>query len=203
MSIAIRLRQPIAEVIPDLAESPDLELVNRAKCDPREFAALYSRYLDPIYQHCYRRLASREAAEDATSLVFTKALAAMPRFNPRGDSVKGWLFTIANHVLTDHYRASRPQTSLEAAAGISNLDPSPEELVEAAESGRALRDAMTRLPERQRQVVELRLAGLTTSEIARVLDCRENSVNVAQYRALNNLRAHMGIAVQSKGGRDA
>lgn len=78
------------------ASASDAELVALAMADLRQFALLYTRYLDPVHRYCYRRLGSREAAEDATSAVFTKALAAFPRY--RDASFRAWLFTIAHHV---------------------------------------------------------------------------------------------------------
>ena len=75
-----------------------------AQRDPYAFALLYTRYLDPIHRYCYRRLGSREAAEDATSLVFAKALSALPRYHDT--SFRSWLFTIAHHVVIDHSSVS-------------------------------------------------------------------------------------------------
>jgi RNA polymerase sigma-70 factor (ECF subfamily) len=77
-------------------------IVARARLDPSAFAPLYQTYLDPVYRYCYRRLGSREAAEDATSLIFERALRALPTF--RGESFRAWLFTIAHNAVTDDYR---------------------------------------------------------------------------------------------------
>jgi RNA polymerase sigma-70 factor (ECF subfamily) len=86
---------------------------------------------------------------------------------------------------------------------LPDQSPSPEELAVAADAGRSLRQAVEQLPERQRQVVELRLAGLTAAEIGQVLGCRARTVDVAQFRAVAKLRTLMGVTVQPKGGRDA
>jgi RNA polymerase sigma-70 factor (ECF subfamily) len=180
-------------------------LIARAKDDPRAFAMLYAAYVEPIFHHCYRRLGSREAAEDATSQVFTKAIAALPRFTPRDSaegSFRGWLFTIANNVLADSFRAARPDRPLEHAVDVADTAPSPEDEALAADAGKGLREAMTHLPERERQVVELRLAGLTGPEIAQVLGCRANAVDVAQYRAVARLRTLLGVATNPIGGRN-
>ena len=141
----------------------DARLVALAKSDPRAFAPLYSRYFDPVYRYCYRRLGSREAAEDATSLVFTKALTAFPHY--RHASFRGWLFTIAYHVVTDRYRGTQPERPLETVVELRDGSPSPEDLALAADERRSISDLLTRLPDHQRQVVELRLAGLTLSLI--------------------------------------
>ena len=55
-------------------------LIAAAQRDRRAFAPLYARYARPIYRFCYRRLGSHEAAEDATSQTFVKALAALDRY---------------------------------------------------------------------------------------------------------------------------
>ena len=67
-----------------LAGSPivtaEADLVARAQQDRQEFAHLYQDYLPQVYRYCYRGLGSQEAAEDATSQIFTQALAALPRY---------------------------------------------------------------------------------------------------------------------------
>ena len=150
MSLSLPLHQAIAVEIPSGEE--DLDLVVRATGDPREFALLYGKYLDPVHQYCYRRLGTREAAEDATSLVFLKALTALPRFTRGQGTVRSWLFTIAHNVVVDSYRSAKPADVLDQIYDIADRNPSPEVLAVAADTGRSLRDAMARLPVRQRQV---------------------------------------------------
>lgn len=180
-----------------IAERPPTEgasdeaLAARAPSDAGAFALLYERYLDRVYRYCFRRLGSREAAEDATSLVFMKALAALPRF--RGGAFRAWLFTIAHHVVVDRYRRAWSEQSLETAGDLLDVAPSPEDLALAADEWRIARGLLSHLPEHQRQVVELRLAGLTGAEIGEVLGRSAANVNVTQYRALARLRALAGV----------
>lgn len=171
-------------------ERSDADLVAAALADPRAFAALYARYLDPIYRFCYRRLGSREAAEDATSTIFLKAVSAFPRFHDA--SFRAWLFTIAYHVLTDRYRSFRPVQPLEDALEIADAAPSPESLALAAEQNHDLQQLLAHLPEHQRRVIELRLVGLSGNEIAQVLERTPNNVAVTYSRALARLRTVLG-----------
>jgi RNA polymerase sigma-70 factor (ECF subfamily) len=203
MPHALRSHNPIATPTTVGDDSSDADLAVRAKTDRRVFALLYGRYVDAIHRHCYRRLSSREAAEDATSQVFTQALAALPRFDERGGSFRGWLFTIANHVLADQFRTARMHRPIEAADDVPDAAPSPEELALAADAGRGLREVLPQLPDQQRRVIELRLAGLTGPEIGRVLGCRAKTVDVAQFRAVARLRVLLGVPARPKGGRDA
>ena len=171
----------------------DSLLVARAQRDPAAFAPLYEEYFDPVYRYCYHRLGSWEAAEDATSVIFTNVLAALPRYRPRdrSGSFRSWLFTIAHHVVVnqaraDRYRRTRPLTE---AAGVPDAAPSPEAAALTAEAAQTVRAVLAELSPDQRQVVELRLAGLTDAEIGRVLGRKSGTIRMTQYRAALRIRA--------------
>lgn len=185
----------------DLLETvSDAVLVRRAATEPNAFGALYLRYADRVFRHCYRKLGTREAAEDATSLVFTKALAAIGRFDADRGTFAAWLFTIANHVLTDQFRVERHYLAVSELP--EQIDPSrtPEEVAMAREQVGDLRSALSKLAPREREVIELRLAGLSSAEISEVLGCRRNTVAQAQFRAIGRLRGLLrpGVAQQGK-----
>lgn len=177
----------------------DDALVMLAQQEAQAFAALYRRYIDPVHQYCYRRLGTREAAEDATSVIFTKAFAALPTY--RAGSFRSWLFTIAYHVITDDLRARRVLAELEAAHDLAADGESPEDLVIAAESLTTVGQLLALLTPGQRQVVELRLAGLTGREVAAVLGCSLGAVKIAQVRGYATLRHVLGEPART-GGRN-
>ena len=174
----------------DLAAEDEAALVARAQRDPRRFEPLYARYMDPVYRYCHRCLGGREAAEDATGLVFAKALAALP--GCRAEAFRPWLFAIAHNVIANAWRDERPTRPLADAAAFPDPGPSPEELALAAEERRSLRALLAHLPPGQREVVELRLSGLTGPETARVLGRSLGSVQIAQVRAFARLRKLLG-----------
>lgn len=176
---------PGAGHAPPFPSDKDAALVARAKLDRQAFAPLYRRYVDPIYRYCYRCLGSRAAAEDATSQVFLKALAALPGFG--GGSFRAWLFAIAHNVVADAFRQP-PGEPIEAAGDVPDGALTPEELLLAAEAQRSVRGILTRLPAEQRSVVELRLAGLSGAEIAQALGRSLGSVKMLQFRAVQRLR---------------
>jgi RNA polymerase sigma-70 factor (ECF subfamily) len=171
-------------------EVDEADLVARAQLDRRAFAPLYARYADPVYRYCYRRLGHHDAAADATSLVFAKALAALPRYH--AGSFRSWLFAIAHNTVVDGLRGSRGDVQLDDAVERIDPAPTPEELSLAADDARELRDALTRLTADQRHVVELRLAGLTDQEIAEVLGRSLAATRMLQVRAVARLRLVLG-----------
>ncbi len=181
---------------PSGAAEGEEALVARAKADRGAFAPLYTRYMDTVYRYCYRRLGSREAAEDATSEVFSKALAGLSAY--RGGSFGAWLMTIARNVITDGFLRRRPEEPLGPDYDPPDEVATPEEAALAAENRVSLRATLARLPGDQRGVLELRLAGLTGSEIATVLGRSLGSVKMLQFRAIAQLRVLMDVQVGSE-----
>ena len=171
-------------------ELSDAVLVARAKVDPQSFALLYRRYVTAIYRYCYHRLGNVELAEDATSDVFLKALAALPKHRD-DQSFRSWLFAIAHNVVIDGYRARR-QEPLDPTSDFTDPASSPEDLSLAAEGDRAVRALLAQLTPDQARVMELRLAGMTGAEVARTLGRSLGSVKIAQFRACSRLRQLMG-----------
>lgn len=173
------------EALPDAWD--DAALVACAGRDRQAFALLYRRYVEAVYRYCYHRLGDRSAAEDATSQVFTKALATIAAQRD-GHAFRSWLFAIAHNVVVDSYRARRPTEPLHVAADVRDAAPGPEEVALAADETRSVAALLAQLSPAQRDVVALRLAGLTGPEIARVLDRSLASVKILQVRAYARLR---------------
>ena len=178
----------------------DAELVAQAKQgDARAFALLYRRYLDQVYDFAARRLASREAAEDATQTIFLRAVASIKEC--RDDNVfAGWLFAIARNVITDNYRARRHVT--EPIGDDDEFeDPAitPEESALRVEWERELREIRERcLNPKERELLDLRLQGLSDREIAAALGRGYGAIRTAQYRMVQKLRECLGIIGPAK-----
>ena len=153
------------------------------------FAELYRRYVDWIFAFCKQRLATKQAAEDATSLVFSRMLTSIDRFEPR-PTFRAWIFTIAQNIVTDSYRrASRIQFGpLDEEWDGATTDRSPEDLAIANDDRDFVHQLMTHLTADQRRVVELRLAELSGPEIQAVLGKSRAWVSTTQHRAIKNMR---------------
>ncbi len=163
----------------------DEAIVERARRDAAAFAPLYQRYVRPIYAYCFQRLGDRDLAEDATSQVFVNALAALPRY--RADSFRGWIYTIARNVVADQHRR-RPTASMDMTWGLADKGRLPEDDVILTDSERNVRQLLAQLTADQREVVELRLAGLNGAEIATVLGRGQGAIRATQFRAYQRLR---------------
>lgn len=184
-----------------VVESDDARLVLAAQADRRAFAPLYERYVTLVYRYCYHRLGNREAAEDATSLIFTKALGALARYQPGNGSFRSWLFVIAHNTIADDIRRLRPVSSL-PDTGLPVEHPGPEALAIAAQEQAELHRLLADLPTEQRRVLELRLSGLSSPEVAAILGRSPTAVRSLQFRAVERLRTRLtGLAKEQTDDR--
>jgi RNA polymerase sigma factor (sigma-70 family) len=178
--------------------SNDNWLAEQAKRRPIAFGELYERYVDAVFRFCSRRVDSQHAAEDLTASVFERALARIDTF--RGGSFRAWLFRIAHNAVTDHYRRQKPVISWEPELSGPDDAPTPEDHVIAYEQRAQLRTMLNDLTDDQRQVVELRLAGLTGAEIAEAIQRSPDAVKMLQYRALARMRSHRSTPAEDAKG---
>ena len=154
-----------------------------------EFADLYEEHARAVLRYCQLRIADPAEAEDAAALIFTRAFSAWPPADL--DKARAWLFTIAHNTVANHYRnqATRgPRQPLDDAIEVRDSAPSPLDHAIAGETRAELRAAIGLLSDDQREVVELRLAGLTGPEIADALGKSHAAVKMLQLRAVQKLR---------------
>jgi RNA polymerase sigma-70 factor, ECF subfamily len=122
-------------------------------------------------------------AEDLTSDVFHKALAALPQFDWRGVPFGVWLFRIAVNVVTDQWKRAAKEPSNDPPEPATDTD-----LEEAVHRARLFR-LVDGLPADQCRVIQMRFSeGRSIGEIASVLRRTEGAVKQLQFRALQRLR---------------
>jgi RNA polymerase sigma-70 factor (ECF subfamily) len=173
-------------VVTTTDEHDERTLIEAAQADPARFVDLYERYFHRVYGYVIRRTGSRTEAEDITSSVFERALTNLSRYEWRGVPFSAWLYRIAANAMADRRR----QIERDSA------DPPPD-VPDTRESEEIERHAMLfqlveRLPEMQRQVIEMRFVDQKSiREIASALDRSEGAVKQLQLRALDNLRRSM------------
>ena len=145
---------------PATPADPDALLVAWSRRNPQAFTALYDRYFAAVYGYCLSQLGNPQAAEDAASQTFLKALTALPGYREAG-RFRAWLFAIAHNAVQDVIRSHRPNEPLDAVGGLHDPASTPEERAIAALDRDWIEREISRLPAADRQVRELRRAGLS------------------------------------------
>ncbi len=157
-----------------------------AQRDPARFAELYERNFARVYAFIARRVPSRQDAEDLTAEVFHEALRNLARFEWQGIPFVGWLLGIASNRLAERWRRTGKQREIpENDWDSTAVDAKTEENL-------MLFQLVEELPPDQRLVIRRRFVDeKSLREIAQEMGRSEGAIKQLQFRALQNLRAHM------------
>ena len=171
----------------------ELDLIERARSDADAFAELYRIHAPRVHALAWRRLGSREAAEDVTSATFERAWRAMPKFRPRDGGFPAWLLRIAANEVTDHVRREARARSERGQRAMSTMVSAVEAAADDfAGDDPALRAALARLRPRYADALTLRyFADLEAAEAAAALECSQRTFAVVLHRAHEALRREL------------
>jgi RNA polymerase sigma-70 factor (ECF subfamily) len=170
------------------------ELVRASQAGDRAaFGLLVERHQRSVYQVCYRYLGNHDDANDLAQETFLRAWRALGRF--RCDSAfSTWLYRIAVNACLNHRAARRPLTE-ELHDGFADPRSGAYARVEGEDEARRLREAVARLPEKQRATLILKVyQELTHEEVAGILGATVGTVKSNLFHALANLRRLLAAA---------
>lgn len=189
-SLPREVPSPEPAMTDDLANLDDKALIAAFAAGRREaFDVIVTRYQKQIYQLSYRFTGNHEDAAELAQDVFVRAFKGLARF--KGDSALGtWLYRIGVNAGLNRAALKRPVT--EPIGEIEHADSSSrhplDELVKG-EDARRVRDAVVRLPPKQRATLILRMYHeLSHEEIARTLGSSVGAAKANLFHALANLK---------------
>ncbi|MFD7073988.1 RNA polymerase sigma factor [Nocardioides sp. NPDC059952] len=166
--------------------------------DHEAMAELFGRYADPVYNFCFRRVASWNLAEDVMSQVFLEVWRVRERAVAYGGSLMPWLYTVAENVCRNAARGARRQRALAGRLQLVRLvdaedhaDGVARRLDEESRMSELL-VAVDRLSRRDRQILMLvAWDGLTYLQVAQALDIPVGTVRSRLSRARKRVAALM------------
>jgi RNA polymerase sigma-70 factor (ECF subfamily) len=160
---------------------------------PGAFDLIVERHRRHVYQLCYRFVSNHEDASDLSQDVFIRAYRGLRNF--RGHSSLGtWLYRISVNVCLNRVNARSPRTEpIEEQQHVDNTSESATERMLRVERAARVRDAIARLPRKQRATLILRMYHeLSHQEIADTLGSSVGAVKANFFHALGNLRKLLG-----------
>ena len=162
----------------------DRSLIMRAKAgDEQAFEELMRQFERPILGLCTRLLGAGGEAEEAAQDVFFRFYQKLGQFDEER-AVEPWLFRIAWNACRDRLRRRRPSVGL-----TDNVATVAAQGLLIAE----LRDAIERLPDKERAALLLReVEGLETEEVAQRLGISAGTVRSRISTARARLRQWLG-----------
>ncbi len=161
-------------------------LLRRAQTSAAGFGELFDAYYDRIYAYAYRRVGSREIAEDITASVFEDALRGIKRVRWQGKPIAAWLYRIAARRIADFYRARKNDAPLDEHAHLASDGIG--DALERDDEYAIVRRGLEKLNPSEREIIRLVFFDeLDSNTIAALLNLTQNNVYVRTHRALKKL----------------
>lgn len=148
----------------------------------RDWDDIYLDNVTRIYRLMYAKVGNKPDAEDLTAEVFLAAMGPLRVSAARGE-VRSYLVVTGRTVLAGYWRRRLgiEVTAIDAQAELASMDE-PDLPSTAPERARRVLRA---LPERYRQILELRfLRAMSLKEAAKEMDVTVGNAKVLQHRAL-------------------
>lgn len=159
-----------------------------------------------VVRYIRARLGSAErvglSADDVAQEVCLAAIQALPRYQDQGRPFLAFVYGIASHKVADAHRAAGRNRSepTDSVPERFSLDAGPEQMAIQADSAARMKKLMAVLPEKQREILTLRIVvGLSAEETAEAVGSTPGAVRVAQHRALARLKSEISA---NGAGRD-
>jgi len=160
---------------------------------------LMERHATPMFHFLCRMVGNEDDANDLAQETFVRVFRARASFRT-GEKFSTWLFTIAANLARNHlrWRSRHPNVSLETETGdseqtlgstLTTNNPAPNEQALADERARAVRAAVSKLPEDLREAIVLcEWEEFSVAEAATILESTPKAVESRLYRARQILR---------------
>ncbi len=170
-----------------LFQPTDIELIREVLQDSnaRAFEMLMKRYTSQVYGAALRLMKDEENAQEVTQMAFIQAYRHLDSW--RGENFGAWVTIIANHIAL---RLLEKEKRKQTEPLDENTDPPNEEYDEQRELQlQALEQAITQLPEAERQIIQWHYyEGVTLQTIAQRLGQTENNIKVRIFRIREKLK---------------
>ena len=162
--------------------------MERAQRGDRDaYGALLMDLTPSIASFLFERIVDPHEREDVVQDTLVALHRARHTYDP-SRPFDPWLFSIARHVMVDHFRRRGVRTAREVL-----VDVLPERAGDGNSDGAGLEEALARLPAAQREAFEmLKLEGLSVAAAAARAGTTTSALKVRAHRAYKALRVLLG-----------
>lgn len=162
---------------------------------------LFEKHAEKVYRFALSLSRDVHRAEDLTQETFLRTLRTKsPLKDPSRE--KAWLFQILVNVWRDSHRKSKNDESQLADADPPGNAFAPDQLAIQTEQKRLILEAMSKLPDQQRNALHLRtVEQFSISEIASLLDSNADAVKANLSVARKKMRSFLADQILDAGAK--
>jgi RNA polymerase sigma-70 factor (ECF subfamily) len=153
------------------------------------YEVLVRRYQEPMYRHAYGMVGDPDAAADLVQDSLVKAYTRLGTCDP--ERFAAWLFRILRNRCKDYLKSRRRRDVplVDDGPHAAPAGDDPGRTLERTELGRAVADALARIPESQREAFLLKhVEGRSYEEMADLLDAGISALKMRVMRAREALQ---------------
>jgi len=172
----------------------DIELIVRSQDVPEMFGVLFERHSESMLTYFARRTLDAEAAAELVAETFAEAFSSRRRFRDQGVDGAAWLYGIGRNLLSHYFRSGAVDARARRRLGMPERTVNDddydriEELIDFEAVAKGIRDALSDLPEDQREALTLRVIdGRSYREMADALGCTEQTARARVSRGLKRM----------------
>jgi RNA polymerase sigma factor (sigma-70 family) len=158
----------------------------------QSFDDLFRQEFEGRFSSLFRYVDRLSGDPDLAADIVQEAFIRLYQRGSMPTNTGSWLVVVArnlfNNARSKSTRRRRLLASEDASRTVADANASPETKLETARTRKMVRSALDRLPERERELLLLRYAGYSYSEIAQILDVNAASVGTLLVRAKEALR---------------
>lgn len=166
--------------------------------DEGAFNQLVERHKREAYFIALRLSGSHEDARDLAQDAFVRCYQSMEKF--RGDcSFRTWLYRIVINLSLNHLKSPRISRRVELPEGGMDAVPDSEDVIDPTaallrrQRSALLKEAINRLPAKQKQTLLLKVYGeLKYEEISEIMGCPVGTAKANFFHAVQRLRELIG-----------
>lgn len=163
------------------------ELIYRIICgDEEAFTELYNKYSKMLINFVYKYTKDIDTSVDVAQETFIRFLENVKNYSPKG-SFKGFIFTIALNIIRDRKRKEkRDRKMLENIYYTYDSSKSNED-----------RDdillVINSLPDREKEIILLRLEGHKIDEIANIQRCSSRTIKRILKKVIDKIKTNLNL----------
>ena len=166
--------------------------LDKPMCDENQFDSFYSTNVKALRNYIYYKFGDADQADDVVQESFVKLWNNCAKVSL--EKAKGFLYKVATNLATSLKRSEKVHLKYSERVVKSDLDiESPEFVILEKEFMEKLSDAISSLPEKQREVFLMnRVEKKTYREIAEISGVSVKAIEKSMHKALVKLREKIG-----------